>query len=241
MAKQEKIQQHYDAIADIYDTHYDLYRGKCYHTHISRHLMQALPKSAYLLDIGCGTGLFVEKYMMEGGSAVGIDLSRRMIERARDRCARSDFTIGTGETIPFSDNTFDAVSSLLVFSYLRDPASMLSEAHRVLKPGGMIAVCTLGKKLVTRGIPALYVLSEKMKVRHVVMKDFGERYYDEDEMAGFFYDAGFSDIHTSWCSFAHIDMINPLFRFARRVEPFVERRLPQLAYNICVTARKPGE
>jgi ubiquinone/menaquinone biosynthesis C-methylase UbiE len=178
---------------------------------------------------------------MEGGSAVGIDLSRRMIERARDRCARSDFTIGTGETIPFSDNTFDAVSSLLVFSYLRDPASMLSEAHRVLKPGGMIAVCTLGKKLVTRGIPALYVLSEKMKVRHVVMKDFGERYYDEDEMAGFFYDAGFSDIHTSWCSFAHIDMINPLFRFARRVEPFVERRLPQLAYNICVTARKPGE
>jgi ubiquinone/menaquinone biosynthesis C-methylase UbiE len=241
MAKQEKIQQHYDAIANIYDTHYDLYRGKCYHTHISRHLMQALPKSAYLLDIGCGTGLFIEKYTMVGGSAVGIDLSRRMIDRARERCAGSDFTIGTGETVPFSDNTFDAVSSLLVFSYLRDPPSMLTEAYRVLKPGGTIAVCTLGKKLVTRGIPALYVLSEKMKVRHVVMKDFGERYYDEDEMARFFYDAGFSDIRTSWCSFAHIDMINPLFRFARRVEPFVERRLPQLAYNICVTARKPKE
>jgi ubiquinone/menaquinone biosynthesis C-methylase UbiE len=238
-AKQEKIQQHYDTIADIYDNHYDLPRGRCYHTHISRHLMQAFPKGARLLDIGCGTGLFVEKYTTEGGSAVGIDLSRRMIERARCRCALSDFIIGTGETIPFSDNTFDAVSSLLVFSYLRDPGAMLSEAYRVLKSGGAIAICTLGKKLVTRGIPALYLLSEKIKVKHVVMKDFGERYYDEDEMSGFFYDAGFSNVRTSWCSFAHIDMIDPLFQFARRVEPFVEKRIPQLAYNICVTARKP--
>jgi len=162
-----------------------------------------------------------------------------MIERARRRCALSDFTIGTGETIPFSDNTFDAVSSLLVFSYLRDPAAMLAEAYRVLKPGGAIAICTLGKKLVTRGIPALYLLSEKIKVKHVVMKDFGERYYNEDEMSKIFYGAGFSGIHVSWCSFAHIDMIDPLFQFARRVEPFVEKRIPQLAYNICVTAQKP--
>lgn len=238
-AKQDKIQQHYDEVADIYDNHYDLPHGRCYHTHLSQHLMQSLPKGARLLDIGCGTGLFVEKYTSEEGSAVGIDLSRRMIERARHRCAASDFTIGTGETIPFSDNTFDAVSSLLVFSYLRDPAAMLSEAYRVLKPGGAIAICTLGKKLLTRGIPALYLLSEKIKVKHVVMKDFGERYYDEDEMFGIFYDAGFCDIRVSWCSFAHIDMIDPLFRFARRVEPFVEKRIPQLAYNICVTATKP--
>jgi ubiquinone/menaquinone biosynthesis C-methylase UbiE len=238
-AKQDKIQQHYDEVADIYDNHYDLPHGRCYHTHLSQHLMQSLPKGARLLDIGCGTGLFVEKYTSEEGSAVGIDLSRRMIERARHRCAASDFTIGTGETIPFSDNTFDAVSSLLVFSYLRDPEAMLSEAYRVLKPGGAIAICTLGKKLLTWGIPALYLLSEKIKVKHVVMKDFGERYYDEDEMSGIFYEAGFSDIRVSWCSFAHIDMIDPLFQFARRVEPFVEKRIPQLAYNICVTARKP--
>jgi hypothetical protein len=109
----------------------------------------------------------------------------------------------------------------------------------VLKPGGAIAICTLGKKLLTRGIPALYLLSEKIKVKHVVMKDFGERYYDEDEMFGIFYDARFAEIRVSWCSFAHIDMIDPLFRFARRVEPFVEKRIPQLAYNICVTATKP--
>ena len=54
-----------------------------------------------------------------------------------------------------------------------------------------------------------------------------------------FSDAGFCDVRISWCSFAHIDMINPLFHLAQKVEPFVERRLPQLAYNICVDARKP--
>ncbi|MFA5236289.1 MAG: methyltransferase domain-containing protein [Methanoregula sp.] len=238
-AKQEKIQQHYDAIADIYDTHYDYPRGRCYHTHLSRHVMKALPGGGALLDIGCGTGLFVEKYLHNGGTAVGIDLSRNMIEHARTRCACCDFTVGTGEAIPFHNNSFDAISSILVFSYLRDPETMLDEAYRVLRPGGAISICTLGKKLLTSGIPAIYQISEKCRVRHVVMKDFGEHYYDENEMYDLFSEAGFCDIRVSWCSFAHIDMIDPLFHLAQKVEPFVERRLPQLAYNICVDARKP--
>jgi ubiquinone/menaquinone biosynthesis C-methylase UbiE len=239
--KVEKIQQHYDAIAGIYDTHYDRPRGRCYHTHISTHVMDALPKGGRLLDIGCGTGLFIGKYLQNGGSAVGIDISRNMIEKARIRCPGSPFTLGTGEGLPFRDGSFDAVSSLLVFTYLRDPAAMLDEAYRVLKPGGSISICTLGKKLLTSGIPAIYQLSEKIRVSHVVMKDFGERYYDGNEMYRMFVDAGFTGIDVSWCSFAHIDMIDPLFSLAQRMEPFIERRLPQLAYNICVDAQKPGD
>jgi ubiquinone/menaquinone biosynthesis C-methylase UbiE len=203
--------------------------------------MEALPSGGALLDIGCGTGLFVEKYLHNGGTAVGIDLSRNMIERARGRCACCDFTLGTGEYIPFHDNSFDAISSILVFSYLRDPGAMLREAYRVLRPGGAISICTLGKKLLTSGIPAIYQISEKCRVRHVMMKDFGEHYYDENEMYNLFCEAGFCDVRVSWCSFAHIDMIDPLFHLAQRVEPFVERRIPQLAYNICVDARKPRE
>ncbi len=73
------------------------------------------------------------------------------------------------------------------------------------------------------------------------MGDFGERYYNEREMFDLFSSAGFVDIKVSWCSFAHIDMIDPLFRFARKVEPFVEQRIPQLAYNICVSGKRPEE
>jgi ubiquinone/menaquinone biosynthesis C-methylase UbiE len=238
-AQQKKIQKHYDDVADRYDHHYDRSRGRCYHTHLSRHLMEMLPRTGYLLDIGCGTGLFVEKYMMVGGTAIGLDISRGMIRQAIWRCKERDFVVGTGETIPFCDNSFDAVASLLAFSYMRDPRAMLNEAFRVLKPNGTIAICTLGKKLLTCGVPAIYHLGERMRVNHLVIRDFGEHYYDEADMSEMFTSAGFIGIQTKWCSFAHIDLIDPLFNLARKVEPFVERRLPQLAYNICVKGMKP--
>jgi len=237
--KQEKIQNHYDTIADTYDHHYDHHRGRNYHTHISNAMMSALPVGGSLLDIGCGTGLFVRKYTDRGGRATGLDISKKMIDQARKRCPESEFTVGTGEKIPFRENTFAAVSSLLVFSYVRDPAKMLAETYRVLQPGGALSLCTLGKKFITRGIPAIYQISEKMNFKHVVMKDFGEYYYDEKEMFDLFSGAGFIDIRIKWCSFAHIDMIDPLYNLASRVEPFVERRVPQLAYNICASGKKP--
>src|SRR5208337_1183912 len=180
-----------------------------------------------------------EKYIRHGGNATGLDISTKMIEQARSRCDCCEFTVGTGEKIPFRDSSFDAVSSLLVFSYLRDPSAMLSETYRVLQPGGAVAICTLGKKLLTRGIPAIYQISEKMRVKHVVMKDFGEHYYNEEEMRDLFTRTGFEDIQVKWCSFAHIDMIDPLFQLAKKVEPFVEKRVPQLAYNIFVSGKRP--
>ncbi len=78
-----------------------------------------------------------------------------------------------------------------------------------------------------------------MKLNHVVARDFGEHYYNENEMTEMFTTAGFDYISVKWCSFAHIDLIDPLFHLARRVEPFIEKRLPQLAYNICVNGIKP--
>jgi ubiquinone/menaquinone biosynthesis C-methylase UbiE len=240
--KQEKIRNHYNAVADTYDHHYDHHRGRNYHTHLSNHLIRALPEKGDLLDIGCGTGLFIEKYIGHGGTtAVGIDISQKMVERGRKRCPGCEFIVGNGEKIPFRDCSFDGISSVLAFSYVKQPEEMLSETFRVLRPGGTIALCTLGKKLLTRSIPALYQIGEKIKVKHVVMKDFGEYYYNEEEMQALFSQAGYTDISVRWCSFAHIDMFDPLFNLATKIEPFVEKRLPQLAYNIFVSAKKPKD
>jgi ubiquinone/menaquinone biosynthesis C-methylase UbiE len=236
--KEEKIRNHYNAVADTYDIHYDHHRGRNYHTHLSNHLIRALPEGGTLLDIGCGTGLFVEKYIRHGGTAVGLDISDKMVEQARKRCTGCEFIVGNGGQIPFRDGSFDAISSVLVFSYVKEPEEMLAETFRVMKPGGSIALCTLGKKLLTRSIPALYQIGEKIKVKHVVMKDFGERYYNEEEMQDLFSQAGYTDIEVKWCSFAHIDMIDPLFNLASKIEPFVEKRVPSLAYNIFVSAKK---
>jgi ubiquinone/menaquinone biosynthesis C-methylase UbiE len=236
--KTDKIRMHYDMVADTYDYHYDHRRGRKYHTHLSNHLMKALPEGGNLLDIGCGTGLFVEKYIQHGGRGTGLDLSEKMVAKARHRCPDCEFIVGTGEKLPFGDNSFNAVSSVLVFSYVRDPGAMLSEVYRVLEPGGSVALCTLGRKLITSGIPSLYKIGEKIRIKHVVMKDFGEHYYDEKEMNSLFDNAGFCNVDIKWCSFAHIDMIDPIFSLASKVEPFVEKSVPQLAYNIFVSAKK---
>jgi SAM-dependent methyltransferase len=176
--KTEKIRQHYNTVAETYDHHYDHRRGKKYHTHLSNHLMKALPEGGNLLDIGCGTGLFVEKYIHNGGQGTGLDISEKMVAKARNRCPDCEF------------------------------------------------------------IPSLYKIGEKIKIKHVVMKDFGEHYYNEKEMYSLFDNAGFSEVDVKWCSFAHIDMIDPIFSLATKVEPFVEKSVPQLAFNIFVSAKK---
>jgi ubiquinone/menaquinone biosynthesis C-methylase UbiE len=233
-----KVQRHYDEMAEVYDRRYDYRRGRCYHAHISQHVMNGLVQGGFLLDIGCGTGLFVNRYTENGGTAVGLDISSGMIEKAVERCPDSDFTVGDGDVLPFRDSTFDAVASLLAFSYLKDPGRMLSEAYRVLKPGGTISVCTLGKNLLTAGLPAIHHIGEAMKIQQVGMGDFGEHYYNEKEMRNLFSEAGFTGVQVKRCSFAHLNLVEPVFDIAKKIEPFVERRLPCFAYNICVKGKK---
>jgi len=200
---------------------------------------ESLPRKGALLDLGCGTGLFLAGYTAEGGTGVGLDLSRGMIVKARERCRSSEFTVGTAERIPFRDNTFDAVSSLLAFSYLREPEKVLAEAYRVIRPGGSIAVCTLGRNLFTAGLPVLYRVGETLRIRAVGVGAFDERYYRPEEMAGLFRHAGFTDIRVRRCSFAHLGMVDPLFSLAQKIEPFVENRVPYLAFNLCASGKKP--
>ncbi len=154
----KKVQQHYDEVADIYDERYDGSRGKYYHGHISDHVMRELPKDGFLLDVGCGTGLFVQRYVEEGGRAVGgLDISPGMVRHGRQRCPESGFCVGTADVLPFKDATFDALASLLAFSYVPpDPEGMLRECYRVLKPGGRIAVCTLSRTIFTSIVPVVY-------------------------------------------------------------------------------------
>ena len=236
-----KVQQHYDEIADIYDDRYDGHRGRSYHRHISDHVMSVLPKGGFLLDLGCGTGLFVERYIQEGGRAVGLDISPGMVRHGRQRCPVSGFCVGTADVLPFRDGTFDALASLLAFSYVPDPEAMLEESYRVLKPGGRIAICTLSRTVFTSIVPVIYQVGEKVGLKKVGVGDFNERYYTNGEIACLLEDAGFAEISVGRCSFAHLNLADPVFSLARKVEPFVEENLPYLAYNVCAAGKKPEE
>lgn len=235
----KKVQQHYDEVAAIYDKRYDHEKGRQYYGHISRQVMGGLTQGGLLLDIGCGTGLFIERYLGSGNEAVGIDISRGMIARARTRCPESEFLVGTAELLPFRTNTFDAVVSLLAFSYLQHPEAVIKDVYRILRPGGKFALCTLGKNVLTSVVPALYWLGEKMELRKIGVGDFDERYYTEEEMHRLLSSAGFTDLSVKRCSFAHVSLAKPIFHIAKKMEPFVEERMPYLAYNLCANGIKP--
>lgn len=95
-----------------------------------------------VLDIGCGNAAFLYKLAPLLKSGVGADISSEMLAKARERCRKIEnlkFQQLHGPTLPFPDNSFDTVMSILSFRYL-DWDPIMREILRVLRPGGEILV-----------------------------------------------------------------------------------------------------
>lgn len=239
---ESRVQSHYDDIADVYDQRYDhRERGRMYYDHIAGAVLGKIHNTGHLLDIGCGTGLFLDRYLKEGRdrTATGIDISPGMINKARDRYPDLPYVVGNAELLPFESSTFDSISSLLAFSYLQNPEQSIQDCYRVLVPGGRLAVCTLGRNIFTSSLPALYSIGAKMRIRRVGVGSFAEHYYCAKEMYDLLNSAGFEDIEIFRCSFAHFNFAGPLFMIARKVESFIEDNIPYLAYNLIAAGKKP--
>lgn len=113
-----------------------------------------------VLEVAVGPGAaFVELLRRAGpGAAVaGVDLSPRMIERARQRAARAGWTTvdlrqADARRLPFADGSFDLLfnSYMLDLIPLGELPSVLGEFWRVLKPGGRLALVNLSKRSADR-------------------------------------------------------------------------------------------
>jgi ubiquinone/menaquinone biosynthesis C-methylase UbiE len=140
----------FDRIAPVYDT----WAGG-QHARIAARLVDlASPaKHEHVLDVGTGTGLVAHLVgpKVSPGTVIGIDLSENMLRIARIKQAKNMQFVGmAAEHLVFRPGTFDLLTMGEALAYFADPTTALGEAHRVLKPGGRLAVSCQRRSLNTR-------------------------------------------------------------------------------------------
>jgi ubiquinone/menaquinone biosynthesis C-methylase UbiE len=140
----------FDRIAPLYDAWAGGQHGRV----AARLVDLAAPvKNEHVLDVGTGTGLVAHLVAprVSPGTVLGIDLSDKMLAIARTKTHRNVQFVGmAAEHLVFRPETFDLVTMGEALTYFADPSTALTEAHRVLKAGGRLAVSCQRRSLNTR-------------------------------------------------------------------------------------------
>jgi SAM-dependent methyltransferase len=110
--------------------------------YVAVHHRLAVGAGQRLLDVACGSGLAIELARVRGAAGAGIDASPRLVAVAQDRNPDSDIRVGDMEALPWPNETFDVVTSFRGI-WGTTPAAV-QEAHRVLVPGGRLAITVWG-------------------------------------------------------------------------------------------------
>ena len=97
-----------------------------------------------LLDLGCGNGTFCAFAADRGAMVHGLDAEPDSIAQAMDAVPSGEFRLGMMETLPWSDASFDVVTTFNAMQYALDPELAMAEASRVVRIGGRLAVCKWG-------------------------------------------------------------------------------------------------
>ena len=104
----------------------------------------AVGNGTRLLDAGCGAGLALSLAAARGAIATGVDASAGLLAIARERLPGADLREGDLETLPYADDSFDAVTAFNAVQYAGDRIGALREIGRVARPGARIAIVTWG-------------------------------------------------------------------------------------------------
>jgi ubiquinone/menaquinone biosynthesis C-methylase UbiE len=135
MTEHRATEAYYDEFSDWYERE----RGHGYHALIDDlevAVAEPYARGARVLEVGCGTGLILSRLAERAHSAVGIDLSRGMLARARARGL--DVAQALATELPFPDASFDLVCSFKVLAHVPNIHQAMREMARVTAPGGHV-------------------------------------------------------------------------------------------------------
>ena len=125
----------YDAVAEL-------------QRHVGTQLLERLPVSLQphrWLDLGSGTGYFTRALGERYGQGMGlaVDIAEGMLRHARPQGGAAHFIAGDAEALPLQTASVDLLFSSLALQWCADFPRVLSEAQRVLRPGGVLAFSSL--------------------------------------------------------------------------------------------------
>lgn len=109
----------------------------------AHHRRARVPRGAtepFMLDIGCGTGVFLDESRYRGWRPHGLEASAYAVQRARSRGLAVRQVAIEGVELPRS--AFDCITMWDVIEHLRDPIGVIAESASALRPGGLLALST---------------------------------------------------------------------------------------------------
>jgi ubiquinone/menaquinone biosynthesis C-methylase UbiE len=114
-------------------------------------LTDGLQNGAEVLEVAPGPGyLAIEIARLGHFKVTGLDISRTMVDIARENATRAgvsiDFRHGDSSIMPFADGSFDLIVCQAAFKNFRQPVSALDEMHRVLRQGGLAVIQDLNRE-----------------------------------------------------------------------------------------------
>src|SRR5262249_6939226 len=92
-----------------------------------------------LLDFGCGSGAYLREMNSRGWRVVGLDTSRKVVERVRQELGLAAF-VGSLPHLDLEAESFDVITMWHALEHVHEPMPVLREARRLLAPGGKIVI-----------------------------------------------------------------------------------------------------
>ena len=180
---------------------------------VGQKLIEALPDKCQsspcdnfkIIDLGCGTGYFTEQLTKKYPSAeiTGIDLAQGMLDfAAREHKLPVTWLCGDAENLPLADNSVDLIFSNLAFQWCEQLPVLAAEISRVLKPGGLIAFTSLGKKTLFELRESWAEVDDYVHVNHFLAADNWQTVFTKADM-------NFQNFEIDTCLLAYRDLRHP--------------------------------
>lgn len=175
----------------------------CPKRRITDHFLKYLPKGEPILEAGCGLGAWVVYLSDRGYDISGVDHDEKVIERLKGWRPSLKVASGDIRRLPYDDGHFGALISLGVVEHFEEGCDeAMKEAHRVLRPGGLIFFSVpmenIFRKAIAHHLRSLYLSWRRLMGAPV---HFVEYRYSRCEVEDLLRRHGFEPIFSDWDDF----------------------------------------